>query len=331
MQRRHDAHTDSVLPFGAMTAKSNEIAITRIYDAPVQKVWDAWVVPEQVAEWWGPRGFTITTKQKDVRAGGTWTYTMHGPDGVNYENKTVFLDVIEGSLMVYDHGGNDERPPLFRVKVRFSPVGTKTKMEMHMIFSSPEVAEQSHRMIKKASGHSTWDRLSEYLDETLQQKDRFVINRSFGCPALTLYDLWTDPKRVAAWLPSPGATIAFSSAEIKPGGSAFYKMTNADGTVMHGSMHYIELTKPHRLVYTQMFRTEAGEVARHPLAPLWPESMRTVVEFAEEGPNESRVTITWEPQGAKPEEVAVFKAARGGMTQGWTGSLDNLEAYLDAT
>ncbi len=60
--------------------KSNTIDITRIYDAPVKAVWDAWVDHNQAAKWWGPRGFTITTHKKDLRVGGFWDNTMHGPE-----------------------------------------------------------------------------------------------------------------------------------------------------------------------------------------------------------------------------------------------------------
>jgi uncharacterized protein YndB with AHSA1/START domain len=73
--------------------KSNEIRITRIYGAPVKAVWEAWTDPKQAAQWWGPRGFTLTTHSKDLRPGGSWIYTMHGPDGVGYPNKTVYLEV----------------------------------------------------------------------------------------------------------------------------------------------------------------------------------------------------------------------------------------------
>ena len=97
--------------------KSNEIQITRVYDAPVEAVWDAWTDPEQVAQWWGPRGFTLTTHSKDLRPGGNWDYTMHGPDGTDYPNKTKYLEVEKHAKLVYDHGGNDDRPPLFRVTV----------------------------------------------------------------------------------------------------------------------------------------------------------------------------------------------------------------------
>ena len=66
-----------------------------------------WTDPEQVAQWWGPRGFTLTTHSKDIRPGGHWDYTMHGPDGVNYPNQTKYHEVEECSKLVYDHGGND--------------------------------------------------------------------------------------------------------------------------------------------------------------------------------------------------------------------------------
>lgn len=102
--------------------KSNEIRIIRIYDAPVEAVWDAWTDPEQVAKWWGPRGFTLTTHSKDLRVGGHWHYTMHGPDGTDYVNTTKYFEVEPQKKLVYDHGGHEDRPPLFRVTALFSEV-----------------------------------------------------------------------------------------------------------------------------------------------------------------------------------------------------------------
>jgi uncharacterized protein YndB with AHSA1/START domain len=65
------------------------------------------------------------------------------------------------------------------------------------------------------------------------------------------------------------------------------------------------------------------------MAPTWPETMLTEVTFAEEGANQTRVTITWEAYGsATAEEISTFANARAGMTQGWTGSFDKLEDYL---
>lgn len=310
-------------------SKPNEIAITRIYDAPVEAVWDAWTDANQVAEWWGPRGFTLTTHSKDLRAGGHWTYTMHGPDGIDYPNKTQYLEVEEYTKLVYDHGGNDDRPPLFRVTVLFSDIEGKTRMDMTMALPSAEQAQQMHEFIKQANGYSTWDRLAEYLAKQSEGREQFVINRSFEIPVDQMFDMWTKPEHVAQWLPPAGFTMQFLRDDTETDGSTFYFMTNHKGVDMYGRKRIIDIQRPTRLVYTQQFCDKYENISRHPLAPTWPETMLTTVELFAEKADRTRVTVTWEPYGeATPEEIAIFVQSRPGMTQGWTGSFDKLDALL---
>ncbi len=309
--------------------KSSEINITRIYDAPVKAVWDAWTDPEQVAKWWGPRGFTITTHSKDLRPGGHWNYTMHGPDGTDYSNTTHYFEVVPLTKLVYDHGGSEGCPPLFRVTVLFSEVGKKTKMEMTMGLATPEAAEETRKFIKKANGESTWDRLAEYLEKKSSGKEQFVINRTFDAPLELMFQMWTDPNHFSLWLPPTGFTMKFLKADIRPGGSTLFCMTGGPNITMYGRAEYREIKKPDRLVYTQQFCDENEKISRHPLSPTWPETMLTTVELTAEGPDQTRVTITWEPFGpTTPEELETFIKGRAGMTQGWTGSFDKLEDYL---
>jgi uncharacterized protein YndB with AHSA1/START domain len=309
--------------------ESNEIRITRVYDAPVRAVWDAWTDPDQVAQWWGPRGFSITTHSKDLRPGGHWNYTMHGPDGVDYPNTTHYFEVEECSKLVYDHGGSDDRPPLFRVSVVFSEIDGKTKLEMSMTLPTPEAAEETRRFIKKAGGDATWDRLAEFLEEESSGKHTFVINRTFDAPLDVMFEMWTNPSHFSKWLAPTGFEMQFIRSDIRPGGSSFYFMTGQGGAKMFGRAEYRQIDRPDRLVYTQQFCNEKEKVTRHPMSPTWPETMLTTVKLTAEGPNRTRVTVTWEPHGATtPEELETFIKARGGMTQGWTGSFDKLEAYL---
>lgn len=309
--------------------RSNEIKITRIYDAPVKTVWDAWTDPKKVAQWWGPRGFTLTTHSKDLRPGGTWHYTMHGPDGVDYPNKTWYHEVEKHSRLVYDHGGYDDKPPLFRVTVIFTELkGDKTKMDMSMALPTPEAAEETAKFIKKAGGNATWDRLAEYLGKESSGKELFVINRTFDAPISVMREMWTNPEHFSKWLPPTGFTMKYLRADIKPGGSTFCVMTGGKGLKMYSRAEYIEVA-PTRLVYTQQFCDENERVSRHPMAPTWPETMLTVVTLTEEGPDKTRVTITWETVGnVTREELETFINGRSGMTVGWTGSFDKLEAYL---
>lgn len=311
--------------------KPNEISITRLYDAPVESVWDAWTDPKQVAQWWGPRGFTLTSHSKDLKPGGHWHYTMHGPDGTDYPNKTKYLEVEKHTKLVYDHGGNDDRPPLFRVTVLFSKLGKKTRMDMRMALPTAEAALETKQFIQKAGGDSTWDRLAEYLEKEATGKEKFVINRRFAAPIDVIFEMWTNPKHFSQWLAPKGFTMEFIEADIRPGGKTFYSMSNNSGMTMYGRAEYLEIKKPERIVYTQQFCDKDGNISRHPMAPVWPETMYTIVQFTEESPEETRITVTWEPYGnATAEEIAFFANARAGMTMGWTGSFDKLDAYLSS-
>lgn len=308
--------------------KSNELKIERLYDAPVEVVWEAWTDPKQVAKWWGPRGFTLTTHSKDLRVGGHWHYTMHGPDGTNYPNKTIYHEVEKHKRLVYDHGANDDQPALFRVTVHFKKIGEQTHMDMTMALPTPEAAEQIKKFIKEAGGNSTWDRLAEYLEKEASGKEKFVINRSFEVDIETMFEAWTDPKQIVAWSGPVGAQMEYINVDIRTGGKAFYRMPFGD-IVMYGNVHYLEVKRPDRLVYIQQFANKDGSPGRHPMAPTWPQSMLTTITFIAEDNGGTRVTLEWEVTGEwTQEEMDTFTNGKSSMSQGWGGSFDKLEEYF---
>lgn len=309
----------------------NDIRITRVYDAPLEIVWDAWTDPDQAAKWWGPRGFTLTTHSKDLRPGGIWHYTMHGPDGVDYPNKALYHVVEQHKKLVYDHGGYDDRPPLFRVTVLFSESDGKTTMDMTMTLPTAEEAQATRKFIKAAGGNATWDRLAEYLDAQQNGRHSFVINRSFAAPLDQMFQMWADPDHLAKWLPPVGFEMDVLRADVRHGGDCFFRMSDRANVTFYGKLEYREITKPGRLVYIQRFCDEAEQPARHPALPEFPEAMLVTVLFAAEDEQTTRVTVTSTPMGTvTAEEITAFTDARTGMTQGWTGAFDKLEALLPA-
>ena len=311
----------------AANRKPNELYLTRVFDAPLKLVWDAWTDPKQVGQWWGPRGFTLTTHSRDLRPGGKWIYTMHGPDGTDYPNFTTYHEVEKYARLVYDHGATETTPPLFRVTVNFAETQGRTTMDMTMSLASAEAANETRKFIKGAGGDATWDRLAEYLHER-EGRDKFVINRTFEAPIDLVFEMWTDPKHLGQWLPPVGMTSKFFKCDIKTGGRSFYCMEGVNG-VMYGRAEYLEVTRPNRIVYTQSFCDENQKPARHPLAPPWPQTMLITVVLEAEDINRTRVTVTWEVFGeANATERDTFHNAKGGMTGGWTGSFDKLESYL---
>lgn len=120
-----------------------EIVTSRVFDAPREVVWDAFTDPAQVVQWWGPRGFTTTIHEMDVRPGGRWRHTMHGPDGTDYPNASVFQEIGKPERIVYSHGGGKEGGPgaSFVATWTFAAQGEKTLLTGRMVFAEAAARE----------------------------------------------------------------------------------------------------------------------------------------------------------------------------------------------
>jgi uncharacterized protein YndB with AHSA1/START domain len=148
-----------------MESAERVLVITRSFDAPRDLVFKAWTEPERLLQWWGPKGFTNTFQEIDVRPGGVWRFVMHGPDGVDYQNRIIYDEIVKPERLVYTHGSGEEGDPgQFQVTVTFAEQGGKTKLTMRMLFES---AAERDKVIKEfgaiEGANQTLDRLEEHL------------------------------------------------------------------------------------------------------------------------------------------------------------------------
>ena len=149
---------------GTSATLDREMVITRLVNAPRELVFNAWTDPQQIAQWWGPSGFTTTIHTMDVRAGGIWRYIMHGPDGVDYKNKTVYLEIAKPERLVYLHNNDEEGDPgEFHVTTTFVEEGGKTRVTMRAVFASAEECAKVKEFGAVEGGSQTLERLDEYL------------------------------------------------------------------------------------------------------------------------------------------------------------------------
>lgn len=143
-----------------------ELVITRLLNAPRELLWKAWTDPKHLINWFGPKGFTNTFLECDIRPGGVWKFIMHGPDGVDYPNRIVFDKIVKPDYLTYTHGRFDG-PEMFRVKVSFEEEAGKTRITMHSIFPTTEALNGALNQAKKygalEGGNSTLDKLEEEL------------------------------------------------------------------------------------------------------------------------------------------------------------------------
>ena len=300
--------------------EARTISATRVFDAPRELVFDAFTDAKHISNWWGPRGFTTTTHEMDVRPGGTWRFVMHGPDGTDYDNEIVYLEVVRPERLVYTHGP----APIFDVTITFKEEGRKTRMTMHSIFASAEMRDQVAEESGAIGGmHQMLDRLEEKLGE----KNAFVISRAFDAPRDLVFRVWTQCEHLEHWWGPKGATVTHCTNNPRPGGKMHYAMRMPDGTAVWGRWVYRELAPPERLVFISSFADPEGGLARHPFSEEWPLQLLTTVTFDEQDGG-TLVTVLWSPYDANDRERATFDANHASMRGGWGGTFDALGGYL---
>jgi uncharacterized protein YndB with AHSA1/START domain len=161
----------------------------------------------------------------------------------------------------------------------------------------------------------------------------FVISRVFDAPRASVWRCFTEAAHLKQWWGPKGVRIVKASVDFRVGGSFHYAMQPPGGDVMWGKMAYREIAPRDRIVFINSFSDEAGGVTRHPLAASWPLQMHSVFTFEDVPGGKTRFTVRWSPYDATPEEQATFDSDQShvSMTNGWTGTLDQLAAYLAQT
>ena len=146
------------------TTADRELVLTRIFDAPRELVWQAWTDPNQLIQWWGPDGFTNTFHEISVAPGGVWRFIMHAPDGTDYDNRIVYLEVVEPERLVFLHGEDkDDDPRQFHVTVTFDDRDGKNVLAMRTLFKTAEQREQTAKIGAVELGNQTLEKLAQHL------------------------------------------------------------------------------------------------------------------------------------------------------------------------
>jgi uncharacterized protein YndB with AHSA1/START domain len=143
----------------AMVASpSAAVRAERVLSANPRRVFAAFEQPDQLAQWWGPKDFTNTFEQFEFKPGGRWIFVMHGPNGVNYANESVFQEIQPDTQIVIEHVVN----PWYRLTVTLTPRGDQTHLAWVQEFQSPEVARKM-RSLSQTANEQVLDRLEALL------------------------------------------------------------------------------------------------------------------------------------------------------------------------
>lgn len=140
---------------------NNEVVTIRTINASRELVFAGWTNPDHLKNWWGPSGFTNTFHLFELKPGGKWNFVMHSPDGKNYLNESVFVNIEEPHLIVFDHVCE----PFFRAHVQFEKLNeTETKVIWTMIFREKETFEKLKAFVEEKNEENL-DRLEVEIEK----------------------------------------------------------------------------------------------------------------------------------------------------------------------
>jgi uncharacterized protein YndB with AHSA1/START domain len=147
------------MPETARETESGQIVTTRLFDAPREQLYGAWTDPELLARWWGPKGFTNTFHAFSAEPDGEWIYTMHGPDGTDYPNKSVFRELDYPKRIVLEHL---EPMHHFNVAATFEEEAGKTRLTFQMTFDTTAECDRVRVYVQEAN-EQNFDRLEALM------------------------------------------------------------------------------------------------------------------------------------------------------------------------
>ena len=140
----------------AGSADDREFVHSRLIDAPQARVFRAFAEPTHLARWWGPDGFSSTFEVFEFRAGGTWRFVMHGPDGTDYPNENAFREIVTPERVVLEHLSDTHH---FFLTITFAAQGDQTLVGWRQVFDTAEHKEKVAKFVLEANEQNL-DRLA---------------------------------------------------------------------------------------------------------------------------------------------------------------------------
>src|SRR5690349_7117605 len=150
-----------------------EIVISRVIDAPRELVFEAFTEVRHLSRWWGPEGFTTTTRSFEFRVGGEWDFVMHGPDGTDYPEWITWTAIDRPERIEMLHGEFRGDPNAFESLLTFAAEGAATRIEIHTVFPTSKLRDEAvERYHAIEGGRQTLDSLAAHVAEMARTAER---------------------------------------------------------------------------------------------------------------------------------------------------------------
>lgn len=139
------------------------MVLERVIRAPRTKVWNAWMNPETLPQWWGPEGFSCRTSRIDLRAGGEWVFDMIAPDGEVFPNHHLYSEVRPQERIGYTLLWGENGPKHADAWASFEDQDGATKVTLSMIFNTAAEFQTAKGFGAVELGQQTLGKLERFI------------------------------------------------------------------------------------------------------------------------------------------------------------------------
>lgn len=306
----------------SVIADPRELRYVREVAASPEKVYAAFTDPAALATWWGPNGFRTETHAMDLRAGGYWRFTMHGPDGKPWPN-FIDYDVVDApSRLHWRHRGAEDAAPDFEVELKLiARPGGGTRIEFTMTCPDRAARDAKASWGAAEGAQQTLDRLESLLSNELR------ISRRFAAPRTLVWKMLSEPVHLEKWWGPAGHSLQVVALDFRPGGRFVYRM--GEGAIApYGAFHYRDIVAPERLEFTNCFSDEHGEPVRAPFSDDWPLRVLNEWTLEEEG-GITTLRLRGRPLDAGAAADEIFRGMFESMRGGFGATFDQLQKHLE--
>ena len=258
----------------AVTDKQEELVMTRVFDAPRERVFDILTKPEHLQKWWGPKGVSHPIVELDGRVGGQFFLGQRGGDGAMHYEVGVVREITPPSRFVFAFHFADEK----RRRVPLSWAGVPDGWEGEIVHEVTLAAEGTRtRVTIRLTGFpsSKWGEMAKYgLAESFDRLEyavvddmkvaksgarELVITRTFNAPRALVYEALTKAEHVQRWWGPRQYGPVTAVSDFRAGGRYRFAQGSPQGEVAFSGE--IRESAPERIVYTEEFEAMPGHGA----------------------------------------------------------------------
>jgi len=316
-------------------AGKQEVLVTSIYNAPREIVFKTITDPMLVPQWWGPSRMNTIVNKMNVMPGGIWRFLQRDNEGKEYGFHGVYHDVVIPERLVYttefeglpghvslhtDKYTERDGMTICTALTVFQSLDDRDQMlQWGMEEGTIETTTRLNDLLAKIKGQP---RMEIPMEKHAKNEQCITITRIIDAPRERVWERWTEPQQYMCWWGPKDFTSPYAKFDLRPGGKYVSCMRGPDGKEYWDTGTYEEISEPHRIVYTDSFADEHGNVV--PASYYGMDSDR---------PMEMAVEVTLDDIGGKTRLTLEHCGLPEGemieqSKEGWNQSLDKLAECL---